>query len=1020
MLKMILSKGLNYDRPAARAALILLALLVVCFLPFVAGNKTFLESSREVPSVMPYGSWAGAKVPMMYLRTHDAAAPAFCAEPWLELIKKEYIDDKTLPVWNPYQAFGTPLAANMQSQVFNPVTVAFALIHTPRTYNWYILLRLFVAGFFAYLYIRFFVSFMPALAAGVTSMLGGYYILFITMPHLSVEVLLPAALFVSERIIRTPKFQTAAWFAILIFFVLVGGMPESSLLLLSLTFTYILFRIATDQSLRSTKSTRSAANQARNMGANEVHVLRVFPKSPVLNRFKYLFVATCAGIAFSAVLLLPFRQFLRYSYDVHQFSNTRIITGLLHDSLDLSVFTYIFPFLYGPSGEGYICANYAGLISFFLIIIAFAGLSWRRTDNDRRLSLLTCFFGLVVVVVISKRYGFPLINWVGSLPLFNLVIFDKYEEPLISIAVSMLCAIGLERLCNCRMPPLKQVLALALSFLLIPTALILSKAVVPKETTGLQSLEILSWAVFLPAFLLVVLSLALILLDSAALLDKWGAARVSLTLSLCVLVLLSCETVFNYIVPTYYVWNSLPTVASNPYAGAPFVKRLQQWAGNNRIFAADAILHPDWPSAFGLFDIRDIDAMYFRRYLPFIESFFRLGPHPIDGNELKNRFTGAGGADYSFNNYLQRRLLQLSSAKYVITMPNSSLASQNNVIDQIMQRKSAEPLLPGEGAVSRAPLDINGIVRTAIGGQAPYRLPYRLQVDNTTQTFHFSYGINPAAFTYACGDGATFVIEAKDESGAAKQLFSSFINPEHNASVRYWIEGTLDLSAYLGKQVELAFITNGGPNRNVCGDWAYWSDLGSKDQDVGFKLVYKHEVEIFEDQHVLPRAAVFYQATVRQNETAVLNSLGDLSFDVFGSVLLSKADLDSSQTEWLSTIAKSPDQALEEARIVSYAPREVTVEASLQKRGILVLNDTNFPGWLVSVDGAPGRIVDANYLFRGVFLEPGKHVVKFSYKPWSVALGGTISAASFSGFAVFGLIRAWKRRRRSAEAALIV
>ena len=235
-----------WSRPAVKAASILAMILIVCFLPFVFGNKTFLESSREVPSIMPYGAWAGQPVSMLYLRTRDAAAPAFLEEPYLALLKKEYIEDKTLPVWNPYQAFGTPLAADMASQALDPVTVVFALIHTPRTYNWFILLRLFVAGFFAYLYIRLFVSFIPALAAGITSMFGGYYVLYATMPHLSVEVLLPAALLVAlEQSGERPSSELVAWFAIMILFVLIGGMPESSLLLLSLTYTYILFRIAT-------------------------------------------------------------------------------------------------------------------------------------------------------------------------------------------------------------------------------------------------------------------------------------------------------------------------------------------------------------------------------------------------------------------------------------------------------------------------------------------------------------------------------------------------------------------------------------------------------------------------------------------------------------------------------------------------------------------------------------------------------------------------------------------------------
>src|SRR5690242_6315897 len=166
------------NREDIRAALILLILLVLCFLPFVFGNKTLLESARGASSIMPNGAWSGKTAPTAFARTKDPGGAAWLAEPLLELTRKEYVEEKVLPLWNPYQAYGTPLAANMQSQVFYPPTVALSLWRTPRIHNWYFLFRLFVAGICAYFYMRLFVSFVPALAAGITSMFAGYYVLY--------------------------------------------------------------------------------------------------------------------------------------------------------------------------------------------------------------------------------------------------------------------------------------------------------------------------------------------------------------------------------------------------------------------------------------------------------------------------------------------------------------------------------------------------------------------------------------------------------------------------------------------------------------------------------------------------------------------------------------------------------------------------------------------------------------------------------------------------------------------------
>ena len=58
----------------------------------------------------------------------------------------------------------------------------------------------------------------------------------------------------------------------------------------------------------------------------------------------------------------------------------------------------------------------------------------------------------------------------------------------------------------------------------------------------------------------------------------------------------------------------------------------------------------------------------------------------------------------------------------------------------------------------------------------------------------------------------------------------------------------------------------------------------------------------------------------------------------------------------------------------------------------LVLSDTYFPGWKVYVDGHQRKISRANYAFRALPLEVGKHNVAFVYDPLSFKLGALISA----------------------------
>jgi membrane protein YfhO len=80
-----------------------------------------------------------------------------------------------------------------------------------------------------------------------------------------------------------------------------------------------------------------------------------------------------------------------------------------------------------------------------------------------------------------------------------------------------------------------------------------------------------------------------------------------------------------------------------------------------------------------------------------------------------------------------------------------------------------------------------------------------------------------------------------------------------------------------------------------------------------------------------------------------------------------------------------------DSKIELYQNRLVRINARLNEPGILVLTDAFYPGWKVYVDKHPQRILRANYLFRGVELTPGNHIVEFVYDPASFKIGLLIS-----------------------------
>lgn len=103
------------------------------------------------------------------------------------------------------------------------------------------------------------------------------------------------------------------------------------------------------------------------------------------------------------------------------------------------------------------------------------------------------------------------------------------------------------------------------------------------------------------------------------------------------------------------------------------------------------------------------------------------------------------------------------------------------------------------------------------------------------------------------------------------------------------------------------------------------------------------------------------------------------------------------------------------ARIVSRSNTEVTVAVQARAAGQLVLLDTFYPGWYVTVDGHNEPIRAADAAFRAVAVQPGRHTVRFYYQPASVLVGGLISIAAL--LAIVACVIGGRRRRSRSTVA---
>lgn len=99
-------------------------------------------------------------------------------------------------------------------------------------------------------------------------------------------------------------------------------------------------------------------------------------------------------------------------------------------------------------------------------------------------------------------------------------------------------------------------------------------------------------------------------------------------------------------------------------------------------------------------------------------------------------------------------------------------------------------------------------------------------------------------------------------------------------------------------------------------------------------------------------------------------------------------------------------------RIVHDRANTVVIEATLAERGLLVLRDSYDPSWHADVDGTAAEIVRVNGRYRGVALPPGRHVIRFAYRPRDLVTGLIISVATAFLLGLAALSRRVRARTR--------
>jgi hypothetical protein len=92
-------------------------------------------------------------------------------------------------------------------------------------------------------------------------------------------------------------------------------------------------------------------------------------------------------------------------------------------------------------------------------------------------------------------------------------------------------------------------------------------------------------------------------------------------------------------------------------------------------------------------------------------------------------------------------------------------------------------------------------------------------------------------------------------------------------------------------------------------------------------------------------------------------------------------------------LSPSPVTSNESVEVVRHEPQRVELRAKLDQPGLVILADTYYPGWRLTIDGQPAPVLRANRLMRGAAVAAGEHFLVYTYSPTTFLVGRSISAA---------------------------
>jgi hypothetical protein len=168
----------------------------------------------------------------------------------------------------------------------------------------------------------------------------------------------------------------------------------------------------------------------------------------------------------------------------------------------------------------------------------------------------------------------------------------------------------------------------------------------------------------------------------------------------------------------------------------------------------------------------------------------------------------------------------------------------------------------------------------------------------------------------------------------------------------------------------------------------------------------ENNILIIENERAFPRVWLVAEAEAVDGEEALRRIRGESErpFDPRRTALLEVSP------ESLPRLSGGMISPAARAQIVAEQPSRLTIETSADKESLLVVSETNYPGWEATMDGHDVPIYTTDFLLRGVAVPAGTHRVEMYYAAPAARKGAIVSVLALLATCGLGI---FSRRRSS-------